>query len=74
MVGSCARADHRGGSWADDAIGCVDAITPALTALGFRVLSYDLYGRGYSDAPFRRHTLDFNVQQLDELLTFLKVK
>ena len=51
-----------------------NAITPALTALGFRVLSYDLYGRGYSDAPFRRHTLDFYVQQLDELLTFLKVK
>lgn len=51
-----------------------NAMIPALTALGFRVLSYDLYGRGYSDAPRRRHTLDFYVQQLDELLIALKIE
>jgi len=49
------------------------AITPALTALGFRVLSYDLYGRGYSDAPRRAYTLDFYTRQLDELLAHLGI-
>lgn len=44
------------------------ALMPALTALGFRVLSYDLYGRGLSDAPLRRHSLALFTRQLDELL------
>lgn len=45
-----------------------NALVPALTAIGFRVLSYDLYGRGYSDAPMRRHSLALYTRQLEELL------
>jgi len=45
-----------------------DALIPSLTALGFRVLSYDLYGRGLSDAPEGAQSLAFFMRQLDELL------
>ena len=45
-----------------------DQITPALTAQGYRVLSYDLFGRGLSDAPAGRQSLDFFASQLDQLL------
>ncbi|HLS84096.1 MAG TPA: alpha/beta fold hydrolase [Arenimonas sp.] len=41
---------------------------PALTGAGYRVLSYDLYGRGYSDRPSRRHDLGLYVGQLEELV------
>lgn len=36
--------------------------------LGFRVLTYDLYGRGLSDAPRDDQTTEFFIQQLDDLL------
>ena len=39
-----------------------------LALMGFRVLVYDLYGRGYSDRPRRRQTADFFHRQLCELL------
>ena len=45
-----------------------DAITPALTGLGFRVLRYDLYGRGYSDAPKGTQDMGFFTRQLGDLL------
>lgn len=45
----------------------------ALTALGVRVLTYDLYGRGLSDRPQGPQTRAFFVTQLDELLTALEV-
>lgn len=35
---------------------------------GYRVLVYDLYGRGFSDAPASKQTEEFFVTQLDELL------
>jgi pimeloyl-ACP methyl ester carboxylesterase len=44
---------------------------PALTDAGLRVLTYDLYGRGYSDRPQVSYNLDLFVRQLDELLTAL---
>ena len=44
------------------------ATARALAALGFRVLVYDLYGRGYSDAPRSRQDTDFFLKQLRELL------
>ncbi len=42
-----------------------------LTAGGFRVLRYDLLGRGFSERPARRYTLDLFVQQLRDLLDAL---
>ena len=44
------------------------AITPALAGLGFRVLCYDLYGRGFSDAPKGAQDMAFFTRQLDDLL------
>jgi pimeloyl-ACP methyl ester carboxylesterase len=46
---------------------------PALAGAGMRVLSYDLYGRGYSDRPAASYDLNFFVRQLDELLSALKI-
>ena len=42
-----------------------------LTQSGFRVLRYDLFGRGYSDRPRARYNLDFFVKQLTDLLDAL---
>ncbi len=50
-----------------------NGVTPALTALGFRVLRYDLYGRGFSDAPSGAQSIAFFTQQLHDLLTDQKV-
>ncbi len=40
----------------------------SLAALGYRVLTYDLYGRGYSDRVSGRQTIDFLLRQLRDLL------
>ena len=45
-----------------------EGLVPYLEALGFRVLRYDLYGRGFSDRPKGRQTPEFFVAQLAELL------
>lgn len=45
----------------------------ALTGLGIKVLTYDLYGRGLSDRPGGRQDRAFFVGQLEELLTKLEV-
>lgn len=39
-----------------------------LAESGYRVLSYDLLGRGFSDRPYRRYNLDLHRKQLRELL------
>jgi pimeloyl-ACP methyl ester carboxylesterase len=39
-----------------------------LAGMGFRVLTYDLYGRGYSDRPRGAQSLDFFLAQLRALL------
>ncbi len=44
------------------------AIARGLDALGYRVLVYDLYGRGFSDAPRGAQTGDFFARQLLDLL------
>ncbi|NNK77293.1 MAG: alpha/beta fold hydrolase, partial [Litoreibacter sp.] len=45
-----------------------DGMIEGLTGLGFRVLSYDLYGRGFSDRPDLTHSRDFFVRQLEEVI------
>jgi pimeloyl-ACP methyl ester carboxylesterase len=44
-----------------------------LTQSGFRVLRYDLFGRGFSDRPRARYNLDFFVQQLANLTDALRL-
>ncbi len=67
------------GSDADPVIVCVhglttpspvwDGLRQQLVGMGYRVLTYDLYGRGYSDAPRRPQTPVFFARQLSELLS-----
>jgi pimeloyl-ACP methyl ester carboxylesterase len=45
----------------------------ALTDAGFRVLTFDYYGRGYSDRPDVTYNLDLFTRQIDELLTALGI-
>jgi pimeloyl-ACP methyl ester carboxylesterase len=45
----------------------------ALAAAGFRVLRYDLYGRGWSDRPEVRYDPDLYDQQLVQLLGALHI-
>lgn len=48
-------------------------LTKGLVALGFRVLVYDLYGRGFSDRPEGLHDKAFFNRQLDDLLSHLDI-
>ncbi|KAJ56999.1 hypothetical protein ACMU_00465 [Actibacterium mucosum KCTC 23349] len=45
-----------------------DAALPELTRMGYRVLRYDLYGRGLSDAPGGAQDSNYFTVQLSELL------
>ncbi len=45
----------------------------ALTAAGYRVLRYDLFGRGYSDRPKATYNLDLFSRQLRDLLDALNI-
>tara|TARA_R110002012_G_scaffold233652_2_gene406898 strand:- start:11483 stop:12412 length:930 start_codon:yes stop_codon:yes gene_type:complete len=44
------------------------AITKGLVSMGYRTLTYDLYGRGYSDRPSGAQDRHFFLGQLEELL------
>lgn len=44
-----------------------------LTSFGFRVLRYDLFGRGFSDRPRIRYDIDLFCQQLRDLLDKLGI-
>ena len=44
-----------------------------LTQSGFRVLRYDLFGRGFSDRPRADYNLDLFILQLTDLLDSLRV-
>ncbi|MBI9045926.1 MAG: alpha/beta hydrolase [Anaerolineaceae bacterium] len=48
-----------------------DGMADDFVVQGFRVLRFDLYGRGYSDRPETDYTLELYMRQLDELLTSL---
>lgn len=53
--------------------GVFEAVAEDLSRMGFRVLTYDLYGRGYSDNAPGDQTLAFHVRQLAELLDALGI-
>lgn len=50
-----------------------DPTFEALVKAGFRVLRYDLYGRGYSDRPEVDYNIDLLNGQMDELLSALEI-
>ena len=50
-----------------------NGILEDLLSTGKRVLSYDHFGRGYSDRPKEKYNINFYVDTLEELLTLLKV-
>lgn len=50
-----------------------EAYWPKLTAAGYRVIAYDLYGRGFSDTPWARYDAPLFVGQLSDLLDALNV-
>jgi pimeloyl-ACP methyl ester carboxylesterase len=45
-----------------------------LVKAGYRVLRYDLYGRGYSDRPALNYNIDLFDKQLVDLLAALKIE
>lgn len=51
-----------------------DGLIRGLLAMRYRVLSYDLYGRGFSDRPRDNQTLEFHARQLGELLDAVGVQ
>lgn len=51
----------------------MEGVAEGLGNRGYRVLTYDLYGRGLSDAPAGRQNRAFFLRQLSDLLTCLGV-
>lgn len=51
-----------------------DPTYAALREKGFRVLRYDLYGRGFSDRPRVKYDLELFASQLDELTSALDLE
>lgn len=51
-----------------------DRTFPALAGAGFRVIRFDLYGRGVSDRPYTRYDRRLFVEQVSELLNALHVQ
>src|SRR3972149_9257308 len=49
-----------------------DPTFEALTKAGFRVLRYDLFGRGWSDRPRAKYNISLFVKQLKDLLDALQ--
>jgi len=47
---------------------------PALTRAGYRVLTFDHFGRGFSDRPYGPQNLDFYVQEMDELFAAVDLR
>ena len=50
-----------------------DRLRPLLRERGYRLLTYDLYGRGFSDRPAALQTPELFTQQLSELLARLNL-
>ncbi|WCT10765.1 alpha/beta fold hydrolase [Mucilaginibacter jinjuensis] len=45
-----------------------------LVSQGFRVVRYDMYGRGFSDRPYITYRKDVYIDQLTELISALKLR
>ena len=52
----------------------MEPLAEGLGSLGYRVLTYDLYGRGLSDAPEGRQDRVFFLRQLEDLLNHLQIE
>ena len=52
----------------------MEPLAEGLGSLGYRVLTYDLYGRGLSDAPEGRQDRVFFMRQLEDLLNHLGIE
>lgn len=52
----------------------LDGVAANLSRMGYRVLRYDLYGRGFSDRPAGRQDRAFFLRQLRELLDHLELQ
>lgn len=50
-----------------------DELVPGLTELGFQIISYDLFGRGYSDRPKGAQDRTFFLRQLNDVLDAMDV-
>jgi len=50
-----------------------DPTFDALVKAGYRVLRYDMFGRGYSDRPYLEYDLDLFTRQLADLLDALEI-
>ncbi|PIE08326.1 MAG: alpha/beta hydrolase [Rhodobacterales bacterium] len=50
-----------------------DGLIRGFLGMRYRVLAYDLFGRGYSDRPDGRQTLEFHCRQLGQLLDSLGI-
>lgn len=51
-----------------------DGLIRGFLGMRYRVLTYDLYGRGHSDRVPGKQTLDFHCQQLSQLLDELGIR
>ncbi|NLW68124.1 MAG: alpha/beta hydrolase [Bacteriovoracaceae bacterium] len=51
-----------------------DDVAPRLASDGYRILCYDMYGRGYSDRPRAVYDRQLFQEQLDELLDAMDVR
>jgi len=51
----------------------LDSTYQALTQAGFRVLRYDLFGRGFSNRPLVKYDLNLFIRQLTDLLHGLEI-
>lgn len=50
-----------------------DSVTPVLAAAGYRVIRFDLMGRGYSDRPDVTYNASYLARQINELLDGLGI-
>lgn len=51
-----------------------DPTFEALKESGFRVIRFDLYGRGYSDRPLAEYNKEFYAKQIEDLLMALNIQ